>query len=45
MRVGRIRACEVRADALSLHAHRAIFDGFAGAKIALTSRAQISAYT
>jgi adenylate kinase family enzyme len=39
-----IRDYEVRSDELSLAAHRALFDGFAGAKVELSSRQAISAF-
>jgi len=39
-----IRDYETRSDELSLAAHRALFDGFAGDKRELTSRAQIAAF-
>jgi RNA polymerase sigma-70 factor (ECF subfamily) len=39
-----IRGYETRTDVFSLQAHRALFDGFAGDKLELTSREAISAY-
>lgn len=39
-----IRGYEVRSDEFSLAAHRALFDGFAGAKVELCSREAISAF-
>jgi adenylate kinase family enzyme len=39
-----IRDYEVRRDEFSLAAHRALFDGFAGARVELSSRETISAF-
>jgi len=44
MLVAWIRGYSTRTDELSLTAHRALFDGFAGDKIELTSRAAIAAF-
>jgi adenylate kinase family enzyme len=45
MLIGWIRDYEVRGDACSLAAHRALFDGFAGDKRELTTREAIAAYS
>jgi adenylate kinase family enzyme len=42
MLIGWIRDYETRRDTFSLAAHRALFDGFAGNKIELTSRESIA---
>lgn len=44
MLLGWIREYETRADELSLRAHRALFDAFAGEKRELRSRAEIAAW-
>lgn len=44
MLVGWIRDYEMRQDTFSLAAHRAIFDGFGGEKVELTSREAIAAF-
>jgi adenylate kinase family enzyme len=44
MLVGWIRDYERRGDELSWSAHRALFDGFAGAKRELVTREEIAAY-
>ena len=44
MLVGWIRDYETRRDVFSLGAHRALFDGYAGDKVELTSREAIAAY-
>jgi hypothetical protein len=44
MLVGWIRDYETRRDAFSLGTHRALFDGFAGDKVELTSREAIAGY-
>jgi adenylate kinase family enzyme len=44
MLIGWIRDYETRSDELSLVAHRALFDGFAGDKRELTSREAIAAF-
>ena len=44
MLIGWIREYETRADTFSLRAHRALFDGFSGDKIELTSREAIAAF-
>ena len=43
MLIGWIRDYETRSDTFSLAAHRALFDGFDGDKVELTSRAAIAA--
>lgn len=43
MPIGWIRDYETRRDVFSLAAHRALFDGFAGDKLELTSREAIAA--
>jgi adenylate kinase family enzyme len=43
MLVGWIRDYETRADTFSLAAHRALFDGFGGEKVELTTREAIAA--
>ncbi len=45
MLVGWIRDYETRRDTFSLAAHRALFEGFAGDKIELTSREAIASVT
>ncbi len=45
MLIGWIRAYETRDDVCSRAAHRALFDGFAGDKLELASRASIAAFT
>jgi adenylate kinase family enzyme len=44
MLVGWIRDYETRRDAFSLGTHRALFDGFSGDKVELTSREAIARY-
>ena len=44
MLIGWIRNYETRRDVFSLTAHRALFNGFAGQKIELTSRDAIAAF-
>jgi adenylate kinase family enzyme len=44
MLIGWIRDYEVRRDVFSLGAHRALFDGFVGEKVELTSREAIAAF-
>ncbi|HUS30667.1 MAG TPA: sigma-70 family RNA polymerase sigma factor [Kofleriaceae bacterium] len=44
MLIGWIRGYETRTDAMSLAAHRALFDTYAGDKVELTSREAIAAY-
>ena len=44
MLIGWIRDYERRGDTFSLAAHRALFDGFVGEKIELTSREAIAAF-
>ena len=44
MLIGWIRDYETRRDVFSLAAHRALFDGFAGAKLELASREAIAAF-
>jgi adenylate kinase family enzyme len=44
MLIGWIRDYETRSDVFSLAAHRALFDGFAGGKIELSSREAIAAF-
>jgi adenylate kinase family enzyme len=45
MLIGWIRDYQVRSDACSLAAHRALFDGFAGDRCELTTREAIAAYS
>jgi adenylate kinase family enzyme len=44
MLLGWIRDYEARSDTFSLGAHRALFDGFAGEKVELTSREAIATF-
>jgi hypothetical protein len=44
MLIAWIRGYDARTDALSLSAHRTLFEGFAGEKIELTSPAAIAAF-
>lgn len=44
MLIGWIRDYEARRDVFSLSAHRALFDGFAGEKVELTSQEAIAAF-
>ena len=44
MLLGWIRSYETRMDGMSLRAHRALFEGFAGNQIELVTREQIAAF-